>query len=196
MAKDKKSFLLYCDIIYTVSKMPDDKAGQLFKHILEYVNDMNPQTDDLIIQLSFEPIKQQLKRDLQQYYDRCAKNKENINKRWNTIEYDRINGNTNHTDNDTDTDTDNDTVLSKKDKEKDIYIESGHLSITWGEMNNLIDKYGEELSDDIIKRILNYRKNTKYKSLYLTADKWLKKELAANEAKLIQNKSAMPKLAI
>lgn len=47
-----------------VSKLPDDKAGQLFKHILSYVNDENPTTDDLIIQIAFEPIKQQLKRDL------------------------------------------------------------------------------------------------------------------------------------
>lgn len=73
MAKDKKSFLLYCDIRHTVTKMPDDKAGQLFKHILDYVNDLNPQTDDLIIQLTFEPIKQQLKRDLLKY--ECIRNK-------------------------------------------------------------------------------------------------------------------------
>ena len=64
MADNKKSFILYCDLIHTVSKMPDDKAGELFKHILKYVNDENPVTDDLIIQLTFEPIKQQLKRDL------------------------------------------------------------------------------------------------------------------------------------
>ena len=61
MAKDKKSFLLYCDIIHTVEKMPTEKAGELFKHILQYVNDQNPKTDDLIVQLVFEPIKQQLK---------------------------------------------------------------------------------------------------------------------------------------
>lgn len=67
MADNKKSFLLYCDLIHTVEKMPDDKAGQLFKHILEYVNDKNPITEDLIIQLTFEPIKQQLKRDLVKY---------------------------------------------------------------------------------------------------------------------------------
>ena len=62
--KDKKSFLIYCDLIHTVNKMPDDKAGLLFKHLLAYVNDLNPITDDLIVELTFEPIKQQLKRDL------------------------------------------------------------------------------------------------------------------------------------
>jgi hypothetical protein len=82
MATDKKSFLLYCDIIHTVSKMPNEKAGELFKHILEYVNDKNPITEDLIIQLTFEPIKQSLKRDLQKYANTCVKNSENAYKRW------------------------------------------------------------------------------------------------------------------
>lgn len=67
MAQGKKSFVLYCDLIHTVDKLPDDKAGQLFKHILAYVNDLNPLADDLIINIAFEPIKQQLKRDLQKW---------------------------------------------------------------------------------------------------------------------------------
>ena len=64
MAEGKKSFILYCDLIHTVGKLPNEKAGELFKFLLEYVNDLNPQTDDLLLQISFEPIKQQLKRDL------------------------------------------------------------------------------------------------------------------------------------
>ena len=67
MAEGKKSFVLYSDLIHTVSKMPSDKAGDLFKHILSYVNDEEPISDDLIIQLTFEPIKQQLKRDLKKW---------------------------------------------------------------------------------------------------------------------------------
>lgn len=69
MAENKKSFLLYCDLIHTIEKMPNEKAGELFKHILQYVNDKNPTTDDLIIQLTFEPIRQQLKRDLIKWTD-------------------------------------------------------------------------------------------------------------------------------
>lgn len=77
MAENKKSFLLYCDLIHTVDKMPDDKAGLLLKHILKYVNDLNPVTDDLIIQLTFEPVKQQLKRDLQKWEGFVKKQSEN-----------------------------------------------------------------------------------------------------------------------
>lgn len=64
MAENKRSFVLYTDTHHTVKKMSDQKAGQLFKTILAYVNDENPVITDQIIELVFEPIKQQLKRDL------------------------------------------------------------------------------------------------------------------------------------
>jgi len=77
MAENKESFILYCDLIHTVKKMPKDKVAELFIHILEYVNDLNPQTDDLILNLVFEPIKQQLKRDLRKWENVCNRNKIN-----------------------------------------------------------------------------------------------------------------------
>lgn len=77
MADGKKSFLLYCDIIFTIEKLTDDQAGKLFKHILLYVNDKNPISDDLILNLVFEPIKQGLKRDLQKYLSIIERNKNN-----------------------------------------------------------------------------------------------------------------------
>lgn len=76
MAKDKKSFVLYADFLNTVSKLNDNKAGKLFKTILEYVNDMNPEVNDLLIQVAFEPIKLQLKRDLKKYENTKQKRSE------------------------------------------------------------------------------------------------------------------------
>jgi len=67
MAENKKGFMLYADQIHTVEKLSDVKAGKLFKHILQYVNDLDPVTDDIIVEIAFEPIKQQLKRDLKRY---------------------------------------------------------------------------------------------------------------------------------
>ena len=67
MAKDKKSFLLYCDLLATVDELTDDEAGKLFKHVLRYVNDLNPEPPDKITKIAFEPIKQSLKRDLVKY---------------------------------------------------------------------------------------------------------------------------------
>lgn len=73
MAENKKSFVLYCDLIHTIEKLPDDKAGLLLKHLLRYVNDQNPITEDLIVEIAFEPIKHQLKRDLQKWDDKIDK---------------------------------------------------------------------------------------------------------------------------
>jgi hypothetical protein len=94
MAENKKSFILYCDLIYTIEKMPNEKAGELFKHILMYVNDKNPETNDLITNLTFEPIKQQLKRDLKKF-EEVKEIKSNGGrlgnlKRWNLDLYEKV----------------------------------------------------------------------------------------------------------
>ena len=80
MATDKKSFLIYCDIIHTVEQLTDEQAGNLFKHLLRYVNDLNPQSDSVITKIAFEPIKQALKRDLDKYESIRKRNSENGSK--------------------------------------------------------------------------------------------------------------------
>ena len=78
MAENKKSFILYADLKHTLSKVPDDVAGRLFKVILEYVNDNNPTIEnDLLLEVLFEPIKQTLKRDLQRWEQFRVKQSEN-----------------------------------------------------------------------------------------------------------------------
>ncbi len=83
MAKDKKSFLLYVDLIHTIRKLDDQQAGKLFKHVLEYVNDNNPEGDQFT-EVVFEPIKQTLKRDLEKYEGIRQRNSDNAKKRWDT----------------------------------------------------------------------------------------------------------------
>lgn len=63
----------------------------------------------------------------------------------------------------------------------DVYMQAWHLSITHDEFSKLEKEYWAEESDVVVKAILNYRKNTKYKSLYLTALKWLKLEKEKKE---------------
>jgi hypothetical protein len=64
MAENKKSFVLYADLIHTVRHLSKEDTGELFMHILSYVNDENPITNNPIVKVTFEPVKQQLKRDL------------------------------------------------------------------------------------------------------------------------------------
>lgn len=77
MAKGKKSFVLYADIKHTFEELTDEQAGKLIKHIISYVNDEDPQTDDFVIRLAFAPIKQQLKRDLKKYEERAERSRNN-----------------------------------------------------------------------------------------------------------------------
>lgn len=64
MAENKKSFVLYTDSQGLVNQLPDDVAGRLLKHIYSYVNGEKPISDELLLNVAFEPIKMQLKRDL------------------------------------------------------------------------------------------------------------------------------------
>jgi len=78
MAENKKSFLLYCDLIHTIKKLPKETVADLFIIILEYVNDLNPEIkDNILLEVAFEPIKQKLKRDLRRYEAFVIKQSEN-----------------------------------------------------------------------------------------------------------------------
>ncbi|MDV3508997.1 hypothetical protein CMU89_16905 [Elizabethkingia anophelis] len=67
MAKDKKSFIGYCDWERTFDFLSDEEAGKLIKHFFAYINDKAPVLEDRLLQMAFEPIKLQLNRDLSKY---------------------------------------------------------------------------------------------------------------------------------
>lgn len=69
MAENKKSFVLYSDQRSIIDMLPDELAGQLIKHIYAYVNDENPVNTNPMVNLAFEPIKLQLKRDLKRWQE-------------------------------------------------------------------------------------------------------------------------------
>lgn len=178
MAKDKKSFILYVDQKDLFNKLPDEIAGKLIKHIYSYVNDENPESEDLIVSIAFEPIKQQLKRDLKLFEEKRIKRSEaglaGANKRWQPIANNskRINGIAKIADNV----NDNVNVICK-----DIYRSFAHLSITNADIEKLLDKYSINEIDEVLDSIENFKGNKKYTSLYLTANKWLSKNKKSTE---------------
>ena len=177
MAEDKKGFILYADQKELFAQLPDELAGKLIKHIMAYVNDENPVSDDIVINIAFIPIKLQLKRDLVKFEEtkgrRSIAGKIGAEKRWQTIANDgnriqvmandskpkqtiaKIAVNVN--------DNVNDNV-----KKKDIYIYSF--------LNSLID-YG--FDKDLSKEWMKVRKD-KGATNTLTAFKGFVKEVEKN----------------
>jgi hypothetical protein len=183
MAKEKKSFLLYVDLIHTIEKLNDEQTGRLFKHILRYVNDQDPEAQDQFTEVVFEPIKQSLKRDLVKYEGIRERNKENANKRWNTKQCDRIQSHTTapsripkRTKN-ADSDSDSDKVINNNI----IYREFLHLKLTVQEFDKLRVEYSAIQIDNVLDNIENFKSNKNYSSLYLTAKNWLKRDVQKNE---------------
>jgi len=76
--KNKKSFILYADILSTIEELTDSEKGKLFELILFYVNDKNPDLKnyDKVIRVAFKPIESQLKRDLDRWQSTKTKRAE------------------------------------------------------------------------------------------------------------------------
>ena len=192
MAENKKGFILYADQKELFSQLPDEIAGKLIKHIMAYVNDENPISDDILINIAFTPIKLQLKRDLVKFEEtkasRSVAGKIGAEKRWQTIANDgnRINGMAN--------DSKPKQTIAKiavKDnvnvKVKDIHIYRSfdHLSLSQAEFEKLVEVYTKNDIDDILDQIENNAMNKKYTSLYLTTKNWLKR----NQPKQLEDSS-------
>ena len=177
MAKDKKGFILYADQKELFEQLPDDKAGQLIKFIMKYVNDENPSTEDLIINLAFTPIKQQLKRDLEKFeqtkVNRSIAGKAGADKRWQNIANDskRISSIAKMAVNDNVNDKvilsiaerkinfANQLSIYKKDYSKDILNE---FYLYWTEhgTNDKKMRFEKQTSFDISRRLNNWLKNS------------------------------------
>ena len=121
-----------------VGVMTDEQAGKLLKAILTYVNGSDPEFDDPVAMVAFQPVRMQLERDHQSYVNTVIRNRENGRKggrpkktQENPVGY---LGNPNKPKKaDTDTDTDKENVKGKRkfkpptrDQVIDYFVEKGY----------------------------------------------------------------------
>jgi hypothetical protein len=159
MAENKKSFTAYCDWNTTFNSLPDEKAGQLIKHLFAYVNDEEPTTDDLLINAVFANIKATLKRDLIKWKEKSEKNKQIAIDRWNKnaskgIDInanvcERIKTDANYTDSVSDSDNVSDKVINKKESKPSLETRSLAFKET---LRPFLNQYGA----DMLKSFYNY----------------------------------------
>jgi len=195
MAK-KKSFILYADLLGIVEKLPPDKAGELFLLILQHVNGKAPNVDDLLLQIAFQPIKNQLERDFESWEDTCSKRskagKASADKRQHMSTHVESvkHKSTNSTDNVNDTVTVNVTETATDIvtvNENDIVIphplqqfvknlkEVSRIKtqLTHANCEALLRDHGEEMVKEILLAMENTKGITnKYTSVYLTVNAW------------------------
>lgn len=182
MAKDKKGFIMYADQKELFDTLTEEQAGKLIKHIFAYVNDENPESDDILTKLAFIPIKQQLKRDLKKFEEtkqsRSDAGKKGMESRWKNnkaitkhnkaiLPITKI------------TDTVN---VNVKENVKEKVIKNKYLEcifISDLEYKKLITKFGELRTKEKLQNLNDYimSKGVKYKSHYHTVLMWSKDEL-------------------
>lgn len=183
---EKKSFLMYTSYLDNVEILSDEEAGQLLKAIYAFVNGNELPKLDRVVQLTFNPIKSHLERDMEKYKDICRKRSENGAKGGrpkkqmvseeskcffekakkadndNENENENVNGNVNDNKNENADDNKNDNSLPE-------------LSLTQTEYEALCAKYGKERTDRHIKKVQHCaRLNPKpYEDAYAVIDRWL-----------------------
>lgn len=198
----KDTFVLRIKYIHQIEKLSDEEAGQFFKHLMRYVNDLNPEPPSRLIEVSFEPIKQDLKEDLSKWLKKLKTQSHsgligNL-KRWHPDIYSQFKkgeitikealelSDLSHTDNsianvgDNDCDSDSDNDCDNVNNTHVLFYRelksNKNLKITIEEMNRLLKKYPKEVIDLMLDKIDNYKSNKKYNSLNLTVQTWLRKE--------------------
>lgn len=164
---EKKSFLMYTSYLDNVAFLSDEEAGQLLKAIYAFVNGDEVPELERVVQVTFNPIKSHLERDMEKYKDICRKRSENIQKRWekrkNTNEYNCIQTDSNYTDNDNENENVNvnDNVNENgndnvNENDNEIIKFGTTIEMTGQQYRQLCGKYGKDETDRYIRMVDKY----------------------------------------
>lgn len=151
----KDTFILNTDLDEKTETLADEEVGKVFRKILKYVKDEELPKLDKHLEMVFSFIKVDLDKNLKKYQEKCEKNKQIAQKRWeekNAKAYECIQTHTNDADNDNEYDNDND-IISNEIIKKEIKTKKKFIKPTIEE----VDCYCKERNNKVnAERFIDY----------------------------------------
>lgn len=172
----RDSYIFYRSFFEATKPLETKQKAALYDAICKFSLDLEEIELDPICSAMFALIKPQLIANINKYKagkksalikqkaNRKATQKQQKGNKATTNVNDNVNNNLNNNDN-------------------NIYRRFNHLSISINDYQKLVNEFGTENVINILDQIENYKGNTKYKSLFLTAKNWLKNDAKRNETK-------------
>tara|TARA_R100000655_G_scaffold110111_1_gene167729 strand:- start:2248 stop:2808 length:561 start_codon:yes stop_codon:yes gene_type:complete len=167
----RDSFIFYRSFFEASKHLNTEQKSDLFSAICSYSLDNEEIELDDMCSAMFSLIKPQLEANYKRWQNGCKK-KQIISKPQAKQKQKRSKTQANV----------NVNVNDNVNVNENIYRKFAHLQISVNDYEKLIKDYSIEQVVEIIDQIENYKGNTKYKNLYLTAKNWLKKD-AKNDTK-------------
>lgn len=176
----KNTLNLHFEDFSLFDDLTDEEVGKITRGLMEYaMTGQEPEFEDRLIRSVFRHLINHHDKDVQAYKDKCDRNRENVQKRWDTTVYDRTVSNTN------DTDKirldkirlDKDKKKESKKKEKPVHHKHGefqHVLLTDEELKRLQDEFGIHETDAAIKKVDEYceQHGKTYKNYNLVLRNW------------------------
>jgi len=168
----RDSFIFYRSFFEATKTLTTEQAADLYYAICSYALDRKELELGPVQKALFSLIKPQLDANHKRWENGCKK-KQKVSKPQAKRKQKRskpeanVNVNVNVNDN-----------VNVNEK---VYRKFAHLHINLNDYEKLVNEFSSEKVIDILDQIENYKGNTKYKNLYLTAKNWLKRDNLTTE---------------